>query len=85
LALAAVRDLRELRAPATEDELAAFETDVLSGFVLALEEQRNGQWRYGAENGQHEVGRLPTVVRGHARVITFPQFTSMTRPAGKPH
>jgi integrase len=35
LALAAVRDLRELRAPATEDELAAFETDVLSGFVLA--------------------------------------------------
>jgi integrase len=35
LALAAVRDLRELRAPATEDEIADFETDVLSGFVLA--------------------------------------------------
>ena len=35
MALAAVRDLRELRVPATEDELAAFETDVLSGFVLA--------------------------------------------------
>jgi len=35
LALTAVRDLRELRAPATEDELADFETDVLSGFVLA--------------------------------------------------
>ncbi|MGW5380970.1 tyrosine-type recombinase/integrase [Nocardia sp. NPDC003999] len=35
MALAAVRDLRELRAPVTEDEIAAFETDVLSGFVLA--------------------------------------------------
>src|SRR2546428_529440 len=35
LALAAVHDLQELRAPATEDELADFETDVLSGFVLA--------------------------------------------------
>jgi integrase len=35
LALAAVRDLRELRAPATEDEIADFETDLLSGFVLA--------------------------------------------------
>ena len=35
MALTAVRDLRELRAPATEDELADFETDVLSGFVLA--------------------------------------------------
>jgi hypothetical protein len=31
LALTAVRDLRELRDPATEDELADFETDVLSG------------------------------------------------------
>ena len=37
MALTAVRDLRELRAPATEDELADFETDVLSGFVLAPE------------------------------------------------
>ncbi len=35
LALAAVRNLRELRALATEDEIADFETDVLSGFVLA--------------------------------------------------
>jgi len=35
LALAAVRDLRELRAPATEDEIADFETDLLSGFVMA--------------------------------------------------
>jgi integrase len=35
LALAAVRDLRESRAPATEDQVADFETDVLSGFVLA--------------------------------------------------
>jgi len=30
-----VRDLREARSPATEEELAAFETDVLAGFVLA--------------------------------------------------
>nr|WP_241831272.1 site-specific integrase [Parafrankia soli] len=35
LALAAVRDLRELRAPASEEELAGFELEVLSGFVLA--------------------------------------------------
>jgi hypothetical protein len=30
-----VRDLREARAPASPEELAEFETDVLSGFVLA--------------------------------------------------
>jgi integrase/recombinase XerD len=30
-----VRDLREARAPAGPEELAAFETDVLAGFVLA--------------------------------------------------
>jgi site-specific recombinase XerD/DNA-binding Xre family transcriptional regulator len=35
LALAVVRDLRDARAPAGPDELAAFETDVLAGFVLA--------------------------------------------------
>lgn len=35
LALAVVRDLREHRAPTTAEELAGFETDVLSGFVLA--------------------------------------------------
>jgi len=35
MGLAAVRDLRELRAPASAEELAAFETDVLAGFVLA--------------------------------------------------
>jgi hypothetical protein len=35
LALAAVRDLRESRAPAAQDEIADFETGVLSGFVLA--------------------------------------------------
>jgi hypothetical protein len=37
LGLAVVRDLREHRAPATEEELADFETDVLAGFVLAPE------------------------------------------------
>ena len=30
-----VRDLRVARAPATLDDLAALETDVLAGFVLA--------------------------------------------------
>jgi hypothetical protein len=35
LGLAVVRDLREARASATPEELADFETDVLSGFVLA--------------------------------------------------
>ena len=35
MSLAAVRDLREARSPAGPDELAAFETDVLAGFVLA--------------------------------------------------
>jgi integrase/recombinase XerD len=35
LSLAAVRDLRDVRSPAGPDELAAFETDVLAGFVLA--------------------------------------------------
>jgi hypothetical protein len=35
LGLALVRDLRELRAPSSADEIAEFETDVLAGFVLA--------------------------------------------------
>jgi integrase len=35
LSLAAVRDLRVARAPATGEDLAALETDVLAGFVLA--------------------------------------------------
>ncbi len=35
MGLALVRDMRELRAPSSEDEVAAFETDVLAGFVLA--------------------------------------------------
>lgn len=35
MSLAAVRGLREARAPAGPEELAGFETDVLSGFVLA--------------------------------------------------
>ena len=30
-----MRDIRELRAPSSADEVAAFETDVLAGFVLA--------------------------------------------------
>ncbi len=30
-----MREMRELRAPSNEDEVAAFETDVLAGFVLA--------------------------------------------------
>lgn len=35
MSLAVVRDLRDARAPAGPDELLAFETDVLAGFVLA--------------------------------------------------
>lgn len=35
MTLAAVRDLREFRGPASSEELEAFETDVLAGFVLA--------------------------------------------------
>ncbi|WP_206061540.1 hypothetical protein [Nonomuraea basaltis] len=35
MALGVVRDLREHRAPPGEEDLAAFETDVLAGFVLA--------------------------------------------------
>ncbi len=35
MAVAVVRDLCEHRAPATAEELADFETDVLAGFVLA--------------------------------------------------
>ncbi len=35
LVLAVVRDLREQRAPASPEEIADFETDVLAGFVLA--------------------------------------------------
>jgi hypothetical protein len=35
LGLAVVRDLRDRRAPATAEELADFEVDVLAGFVLA--------------------------------------------------
>ncbi|MBY0389072.1 MAG: site-specific integrase [Mycobacterium pseudokansasii] len=35
MALSVVRNLRERRAPLTDEELDAYETDVLSGFVLA--------------------------------------------------
>ncbi|MEU9763880.1 hypothetical protein ACFYYY_08100 [Streptomyces sp. NPDC001834] len=35
LSLAVVRDLREVRAPVSAEELEQFETDVLAGFVLA--------------------------------------------------
>jgi hypothetical protein len=35
LGLAAVRDLRLAGAPVTAEDLAALETDVLAGFVLA--------------------------------------------------
>ena len=35
MGLAVVRDMREARVPASPEELTAFETDVLAGFVLA--------------------------------------------------
>jgi integrase/recombinase XerD len=37
LALALVRDLRDHRAPVSEEDLADFETDVLAGFVLVVQ------------------------------------------------
>jgi hypothetical protein len=42
LALALVRDLREHRAPASAEEVAGFETDVLAGFVLGLDRILDG-------------------------------------------
>jgi integrase/recombinase XerD len=41
LPLAVVRDLRDARAAAGPEELAAFETDVLAGFVLACRTGRS--------------------------------------------
>jgi integrase/recombinase XerD len=35
LTLALVRDMRELREPSGPEEIEAFETDVLAGFVLS--------------------------------------------------
>ncbi|MBG0823322.1 tyrosine-type recombinase/integrase [Planomonospora sp. ID91781] len=35
MAIAVVKDLRDKRLPTTDEELAAFETDLLAGFVLA--------------------------------------------------
>jgi integrase/recombinase XerD len=35
MGLAVVRDMREARVPGGPDEVAAFETDVLAGFMLA--------------------------------------------------
>jgi len=48
LTLAAVRSLREPRAPATEEELADLELDVLAGFVLA----------------RHSAGLADSTIRG---------------------
>ncbi|MFJ9371027.1 hypothetical protein ACIRRA_42380 [Nocardia sp. NPDC101769] len=45
MALSAVRDLREFRAPATDDEIAVFELDVLSTNVSnrpSSDRPRNG-------------------------------------------
>jgi integrase/recombinase XerD len=35
MAITVVRELREVRAPESPEDLAAFETDLLAGFVLA--------------------------------------------------
>lgn len=48
MSLAVVRSLREPRAPATEEELADFELDVLAGFVLA----------------RHSAGLADSTIRG---------------------
>ncbi len=50
MSLAVVRDLRVARAPVTPDELAALETDVLAGFVLA-------RAAAGLADSHHRLGR----------------------------
>lgn len=57
MSLAAVRDLRELREPATADELADFETDVMAGFVLARASAGLADATIRADVGQLELVR----------------------------
>jgi hypothetical protein len=55
LALAVVRDLRELRAPATDEELADYETDLLAGFVLARASAMVGQLPLAAYESKRDA------------------------------
>jgi integrase/recombinase XerD len=57
LALAAVRDLREYRGPASVAELEEFETDVLAGFVLARASAGLADSTVRADIGQLELVR----------------------------
>ena len=57
MVLAAVRDLRERRVPATAAEVEAFETDVLAGFVLARSSAGLADSTVRAELGQLEQVR----------------------------
>jgi len=57
LALALVRDLREHRAPASAEELAGFEADVLAGFVLARASAGLADSMIGNDTGHLELIR----------------------------
>lgn len=50
-----VRDLRELRAPATDEELADYETDLLAGFVLARASAMVGQLPLAAYESKRDA------------------------------
>ena len=57
MALALVRDLRDHRAPVSEEDLAEFETDVLAGFVLARASAGLADSTIGNDTGQLELIR----------------------------
>ena len=57
LSLAVVRDLRVARRPVTADELAAFQTDVRAGFVLARAGPLRQRGLGAAGPGQEGGGR----------------------------
>jgi integrase len=68
LALAAVHDLRERRAPATADELERYEIDVLAGFVLV---------RAAAGLTDGSVRGDVSALRGHPRGYTTTALRSL--------
>ena len=89
MGLAAVRDLREARAPGSPEELAAFETDVLAGFVLAraaagLSDRTISLDVWHLEQARAWFGRPTPSGPGHlrnGRVSSFPGHFSCGWPA----
>jgi integrase/recombinase XerD len=77
-ALSVVRDLREVRRPASAEELADYETDLLAGFVLA---RASAGLSDGTIRG--EVSNLEQVTR-HARagaLVTYFAFLELRHQA----